>query len=137
MDVAHWAARHGYAEIRADGKIYDTSKPFRLDRFREHDVEIVTGILDRKRKTQNGKTPQQLVDETLKLGRGTLFALDNHSKLTIHSTERACPKCARSFEALDPKFFSYNSVQGWCPNAAASVNCFICRTWTVAPRGRH
>jgi len=114
-DVAHWAARHGYAEIRADGKIYDTSKPFRLDRFREHDVEIVTGILDRKRKKQNGKTPQQLVDETLKLGRGTLFALDNHSKITIHSTERACPKCARSFEALDPKFFSYNSAQGWCP----------------------
>src|SRR5688572_8921318 len=115
MDVAHWAARHGYAEIRADGKIYDTSKPFRLDRFREHDVEIVTGILDRKRKKQTSKTPQQLVDETLKLGRGTLFALDNHSKVTIHSTERACPKCARSFEALDPKFFSYNSVQGWCP----------------------
>jgi len=115
MDVAHWAARHGYAEIRADGKIYDTSKPFRLDRFREHDVEIVTGILDRKRKRQTGKTSQQLVDETLKLGRGTLFALDNHAKLTIHSTERACPKCARSFEALDPKFFSYNSVQGWCP----------------------
>jgi excinuclease ABC subunit A len=114
-DVAQWASRHGYAEIRADGKIYATSKAFRLDRFREHDVEIVTGILDRRRKMQNGKTPQQLVDETLKLGRGTLFALDNHGKVTIHSTERACPKCARSFEALDPKFFSYNSVQGWCP----------------------
>src|SRR4029434_1322082 len=39
-DVAVWAARHGYAEIRADGKIHDTGKPFRLDRFREHNVEI-------------------------------------------------------------------------------------------------
>src|SRR5882672_4954995 len=37
-DVAVWAARHGYAEIRADGKIHDTGKPFRLDRFREHNV---------------------------------------------------------------------------------------------------
>jgi excinuclease ABC subunit A len=114
-DVAQWAARHGYAEIRADRKIYDTSKPFRLDRFREHDVEIVTGVLDRKRRANNGTTPQQLVDETLKLGRGTLFALDNRGTLTVHSTERACPKCARSFEALDPKMFSYNSAQGWCP----------------------
>jgi excinuclease ABC subunit A len=114
-DVAQWAARHGYAEVRADGKIYETSKPFRLDRFREHDVEIVVGVLDRKRGKNSGKTPQQLVDETLKLGRGTLFALDNHGVSTVHSTERACPKCGRSFEALDPKMFSYNSAQGWCP----------------------
>ncbi len=114
-DVAQWAARHGYGEIRADGKIYDTSKPFRLDRFREHDVEIVTGVLDRKRRAGSGKTSQQLVDETLKLGRGTLFALDNAGRLTIHSTERACRNCGRSFEALDPKMFSYNSAQGWCP----------------------
>ena len=114
-EVAHWAARHGYKELRADGKIYNVSEAFRLDRFREHDVEIITGVLEKKRRSRNGRTPQQLVDETLKLGRGTLFALDNSGKLTIHSTERACPKCGRSFEALDPKMFSYNSAQGWCP----------------------
>src|SRR5687767_1319087 len=110
-DVAEWAAKNGYAEIRADGKLYPTNRPFRLDRFREHDVEIVTGVLDRRAK----KSAQQLVDETLKLGRGTLFALDNASQLTIHSTERACPGCGRSFQQLDPKIFSYNSSQGWCP----------------------
>jgi excinuclease ABC subunit A len=44
-----------------------------------------------------------------------LFALDNHGKVTIHSTERSCPGCGRSFEPLDPKNFSYNSPQGWCP----------------------
>src|SRR5437867_4250997 len=42
-DVAEWAAQHGYKQIRADGRIYLTNKPFRLDRFREHDVEIVVG----------------------------------------------------------------------------------------------
>lgn len=115
-DVANWLASHGYKEIRADGKLYDTSKPFRLDRFKEHDVEIVVGVLDKKRKAgADARTPQQLVEETLDLGKGTLFALDNHGKVTIHSTERACPKCARSFSPLDPKNFSYNSAQGWCP----------------------
>src|SRR5688572_25458047 len=110
-DVAEWAAKHGYKEIRADGKIYDTSKSFRLDRFREHDVEVVVGqasclsnrrasrpsfpSVDRSGKT--GETPVPLlIDETLKLGHGTLFALDKHKKLTVHSTERACPKCSRS-----------------------------------------
>jgi excinuclease ABC subunit A len=128
-DVAEWAARHGYDEIRADGKIYSTRESFRLDRFREHDVEIIVGVLDKKTvgrvpspggtvgrvSSRGGPTPQHLIDETLKLGRGTLFALDNAGALTIHSTERACPKCSRSFQPLDPKLFSYNSAQGWCP----------------------
>ena len=124
-DVADWAAKHGFKEIRADGKMFDTSKPFRLDRFREHDVEIVVGVAaSRKSAAKSKRTnqprsyeaqPQKLVEETLKLGHGTLFALDNHRRLTIHSTERACPKCNRSFEPLDPKNFSYNSSQGWCP----------------------
>ncbi len=109
-DVAEWAAKHGYKQIRADRKIFDTSKPFRLDRFKEHDVEIVLGFLEKGK----GGARQELVDAALKLGHGTLYALDNRKQLTVHSTERACPKCSRSFEPLDPKNFSYNSSQGWC-----------------------
>src|SRR5262245_21655467 len=45
-DIAEWAAKHGYQEIRADGKLFDTGKPFRLDRFREHNVEIVVGVAE-------------------------------------------------------------------------------------------
>jgi len=109
-DVAEWAAKHGYREIRADGKIHDTSKPFRLDRFKEHDVEIIVGVLEKRKGAR-----QELVDEALKLGNGTLYALDNLKQLSVHSTERACPKCSKSFAPLDPKNFSYNSAQGWCP----------------------
>jgi excinuclease ABC subunit A len=115
-DVAEWAAKHGYAQIRADGKLFRTDKPFRLDRFKEHDVEIVMGLLDkRKRGGEADRTPQQLIDDTLKLGHGTLLALDHHGTVTVHSTERACGQCGRSFQPLDPKIFSYNSAQGWCP----------------------
>ncbi len=116
-EVAAWAAKQGYSELRADGKMHSTAGKFRLDRFREHDVEIVTGVLEKKRHRNSPtvKLPQQLVDETLKLGQGNLLALDNHGRVSIHSTERACPDCGRSFEALDPKMFSYNSSQGWCP----------------------
>ncbi len=110
-DVAEWAAKHGYREIRADGKVLSTGKRLRLDRFREHDVEIKVGLLDRK----SFRVAHPLIAETLKLGQGTLFALDKADRLTIHSTERACPKCSRSFAPLDPKVFSYNSAQGWCP----------------------
>ncbi len=124
-EIATWAARHGYQELRADGRLHRTDRPFRLDRFKEHDVEVVVGVLERGRtgaRRKSGqadrtgaRTPQQLVDEALRVGKGVLYALDNHALRTIHSTERACPKCRRSFALLDPKNFSYNSSQGWCP----------------------
>ncbi len=129
-EVATWAAKHGYEELRADGRWYPTDATFRLDRFKEHDIEVVVGIIPGAtgksgRRAGNvggegspscpGKTVQQLVDEALTVGKGVLHALDKKGVLTTHSTERACPECARSFAPLDPKDFSYNSSQGWCP----------------------
>jgi excinuclease ABC subunit A len=121
-EVAEWAARHGYAEVRADGKRYRTDQPFRLDRFREHDVEVVIGVLEKSRggkaakgKMPDGPSPRQLIDEALKVGKGTVLALDDDGEATVHSTERSCPGCGQSFQVLDPKQFSYNSAQGWCP----------------------
>ncbi len=113
-EVGTWAAQHGYKEVRADGKMVSTAKELRLDRFREHDIEIVTGVLESKSSRVEQKSPQQLIDKTLDLGRGTLLALGNDRKITVHSTARACPDCGRSYPLLDPKMFSYNSSQGWC-----------------------
>src|SRR6185436_10036675 len=103
-EVAEWASRHGYKEIRADGKMHSTRERLRLERFREHDVEVVIGVLEanKSRREKSEKTPQALIDEALKVGQGTLPA-------------RACRECGESFAPLDPKIFSYNSAQGWCP----------------------
>ena len=151
-DVAVWAAQHGYAEVRADGRLLAAGDRLRLDRFREHDVEVVTGFLAGKRAWRGGPgeeadpprsgwhtaagrsphrqhgagaqpaqvqdariEPRELIDTTLELAHGTLFALDGRGVVSVHSTERACPTCGRSFPPLDPKLFSYNSSQGWCP----------------------
>jgi excinuclease ABC subunit A len=114
-EVAEWAAKHGYAEIRADGKMQPTQDRLRLDRFREHDVEIVTGILEKGRRAPSASDLQKLVDETLELGHGTLYSLDRKGALVVHSTERSCAVCGQSFAVIDPKMLSYNSPQGWCP----------------------
>ncbi|HXP60664.1 MAG TPA: hypothetical protein VN829_09245 [Dongiaceae bacterium] len=134
-EVAEWAAKHGYPHVRADGKLHPTSQRLRLDRFREHNVEIVVGSLRRNRSAAGrasagtpasagsaaaragraSTTSDQLIDEALEVGKGMLLALDERGQTSVHSTERACPKCGRSFETLDPKNFSYNSPQGWCP----------------------
>ncbi len=125
-EVAEWARKHGYAQVRADGKLLEASQPLRLDRFREHHVEVVTGTLAAQDRGRAGrslrvvgavgtKSAQQIVDATLWLGSGTLLALDERGHVTTHSTERTCGACGRSFAPLDPKFFSYNSAAGWCP----------------------
>jgi excinuclease ABC subunit A len=116
-EAAQWAAQHGFAEVRADGKIYSTAEPFRLERFREHDVEIVTGVLDKKhpRTAAGREVARRLIEQTLDLGHGSLLALGNDRQTTVHSTERSCARCGESFDVLDPKMFSYNSPRGWCP----------------------
>ncbi len=116
-DVVTWAARHGYQQVRADRKLYSTDEPFRLDRFREHDVEIVTGALEQSASSSAStrENRRQQVDETLKMGRGTLYTLDDQGGVSVHSTKRTCPRCERSLPELDPKNFSYNSPTGWCP----------------------
>lgn len=111
-DLAEWAARHGYEQIRADGRLLASQDRLRLDRFREHDVEIVTGHLTRGEKASHVR---ESIDRTLELGTGTLFTMTCQGSVTVHSTQRACPKCQQSFAQLDPKNFSYNSPQGWCP----------------------
>ena len=45
----------GYPELRADGQIRKTSEELRLDRFREHDVEVVIGGLDKSGTAWMGK----------------------------------------------------------------------------------
>ena len=47
-DVGEWAARHGYEQVRADGRFHPTAKPLRLDRYSEHDVEAVVGRLKQR-----------------------------------------------------------------------------------------
>jgi excinuclease ABC subunit A len=110
-DVGEWAARQGYALVRADGKFLPTDQPLRLDRFREHDVEVVVGSINSSRV----KLLESLIRETLVHGQGTLFAVDESGRETVHATSNACGGCGRSFAPLDPKDFSYNSPRGWCP----------------------
>lgn len=118
--IAQWAARHGYEQIRADGRFLPADQPLRLDRFREHNVEIVTGVLvgGRGQKTGAGhaQSIERLVEETLGLGGGTMLTLDDDGQSDVYSSERTCVRCGRSFPPPDPKLFSYNSPAGWCPH---------------------
>ncbi|MFA6560576.1 MAG: excinuclease ABC subunit UvrA [Verrucomicrobiia bacterium] len=112
LDLAEWAERKGIEQLRVDGGYLPSADFPRLDRFKEHDIDLVIA-----RPTVSGANRRltQLVERTLEFGNGTLQVAAPHQKDVVFSTKRACPKCSRSFEELDPRLFSFNSRHGWCP----------------------
>ncbi|MBT5709352.1 MAG: excinuclease ABC subunit A, partial [Verrucomicrobia bacterium] len=111
--LATWAKAHGYSRLRADGEIYSVDAPFKLHRFREHNVEVEIGTIPSR--AGKGSDIEGIVDEALRVGKGVLYTVNEKGKESVHSTDRVCPSCQKSFDLLDPKGFSYNSAKGWCP----------------------
>ncbi|MEY2439060.1 MAG: excinuclease subunit, partial [Verrucomicrobiota bacterium] len=109
-DVARWAERQGFDTLYVDGTLVPVSHFRKLERFKEHTIDAVVGMIDAKRilKARN------LVQRALEIGRGTAHLLDTKNRVTVMSTEMSCPGCGRAFEELDPRLFSFNSPHGAC-----------------------
>jgi excinuclease ABC subunit A len=109
-DVARWAERQGFDTLLVDGALIPVSHFRKLERFKEHTIDVVVGVIDAKRilKARN------LTQRALEIGRGTAHLLDGKNRLTVMSSEMSCPGCGRAFEELDPRLFSFNSPHGAC-----------------------
>jgi excinuclease ABC subunit A len=109
-DVARWAERQGFDTLYVDGKLVPVSHFRKLERFKEHTIDVVVGVIDRKRIAN----ARDVARHALEIGRGTARLLDSKNRLTVVSTEMSCPNCGRAFEELDPRLFSFNSPHGAC-----------------------
>src|SRR5207245_3535950 len=109
-DVARWAERQGFDTLYVDGALVSVTHFRKLERFKEHTIDVVVGVIDARRilKARN------LTQRDLEIGRGTAHLLDSKNRLTVMSTEMSCPGCGRAFEELDPRLFSFNSPHGAC-----------------------
>ncbi|MFM9966810.1 MAG: excinuclease ABC subunit UvrA [Burkholderiales bacterium] len=134
-DLAKWALGKGYTHLRVDGEFLPTARWPRLDRFREHSIELP--VADLVVSAKDEKTLRAALASALDLGKGVVLVLAPLDRLAtayekartagktanvevdleqrFFSTKRACPSCARSFAELDPRLFSFNSRHGWCP----------------------
>lgn len=127
-DLAKWAKARGHTHLRVDGEFLRVDPWPRLDRFKEHTLELPVGdlVID----PANEAELRALLAKTLELGKGVMHLLAPLDGLhgamasdgpTAHigatkvfSTKRACPVCGTSYPELDPRMFSYNSKHGWC-----------------------
>jgi excinuclease ABC subunit A len=116
-DLAKWAASKGYTQLRVDGRLLPV-RPFpRLDRFKEHTIELPVGYV--KVTPKNEAELRERLARALEHGKGVVHVQTGKS-IQVYSTKRACPSCGRSFQELDPRLFSYNSRHGWCPTCVGT-----------------
>lgn len=127
-DLAKWAKARGSTHLRVDGEFVTVDPWPKLDRFREHTIELP--VADLVVSPDNEAELRRRLDETLELGKGVMHLLApldglHHAMQNDHSTaqvgavkvlsvKRACPVCGTSYPELDPRMFSYNSKHGWC-----------------------
>ena len=133
-ELADWARPRGHAHLRVDGEFLPTTGFPRIDRFKEHTIELPLARL----LVEPGAEAdlRQAVLQALELGKGVLHLLAGVDgiddalaagtptagigRLQVYSTLRACPVCATSYAELDPRLFSYNSKHGWCPDCVGT-----------------
>lgn len=116
-ELAAWAVSKGFTELRVDGDYLPADNWPVLDRYKEHNIEVLMGscLVDAKHE----HTLTGLVDKALAVGNGLLMVTavkpgKKTRKDSLFSTRRACPGCGDSFDDLDPRLFSFNSRHGWC-----------------------
>ena len=116
-DLAKWARGKGFEQLRVDGDYLPTKKWPRLDRYKEHNIELPVGMV--KVGVETEPLLREYVQAALDHGKGVLKVLPlavPGAALTTLSTLRACPDCGTSFPEPDPRLFSYNAKHGWCPD---------------------
>jgi excinuclease ABC subunit A len=141
-ELADWARPRGYTHLRVDGNFLPTQGFPRIDRFKEHIIELPVASLQIS--ADQEKQLREALTKTLELGKGVVhvlshldglheamqaaeksgtqatFKTDHIGKLQVFSTLRACPVCSTSYNELDPRLFSYNSKHGWCPECVGT-----------------
>ncbi len=106
-------AHQGWTRVRVDGALRSLDEPIKLDRRRNHTLEIVIDRLLVKPGIE--KRLESSIDTALKLAQGlvTVAVVDGDERL--YSDRLACPNCGLSVPQLEPRSFSFNSPYGACP----------------------
>ncbi len=133
-ELADWARPRNYTHLRVDGDFLPTTNFPRIDRFKEHTVELPVLSLD-VHPGSEARLREGLM-AALEHGKGVVHVLTHIDglkaamdageptahigKVMVFSTKRACPVCSTSYAELDPRLFSYNSKHGWCPDCVGT-----------------
>ena len=107
--------RKGYLNIRVDGEMLEITRGMKVDRYKNHDIEVVIDKL--KPGAESTDRLKKSVAIAMKQGEGLVMILDKDSGAIKHFSKRLmCPTTGISYSDPAPNNFSFNSPQGACPH---------------------
>lgn len=106
--------RKGFLTVRVDGELREATPGMRLDRYKNHDIEVVVDKLAVKAK--DAERLHKSVVQTLQQGGGVMMVLDAADNQTrFFSKQLMDPASGIAYREPAPHNFSFNSAQGACP----------------------
>ena len=122
--------RKGYLHVRVDGEVLEITPGMKLDRYKNHTIEVVVDRLKLKGENEEDlKRLRATVDKAMTQGDGVMaLTLPNSPSkggntpqngetdgIRYFSRHLMCPTTGMSYAEPAPHTFSFNSPQGWCP----------------------
>lgn len=106
--------KKGYLRVRVDGELREITLGMKLDRYRNHSIELVVDRLKVSSKDRERLT--DTVDNALRQGDKTLMVVDVYNDSVAHYSQQLMdPVSGISYREPAPHNFSFNSPQGACP----------------------
>lgn len=105
--------KSGYTKVRVDGEVQEITAKMQVDRYKIHDIEVVTDriVADPKDRARIA----QSIAKSLKEGKGVIMVMEENGKVHHFSKYLMDPKTGLSYDEPAPNTFSFNSPYGACP----------------------
>ena len=116
--------RKGYLHVRVDGDVMELTEGMKVDRYKNHDIEVVIDRLainpikptDPATPTLPSDRLKKTVQTAMKQGEGLIMIMDyDTGEVRYFSKRLMCPTTGISYNDPAPNTFSFNSPQGACP----------------------
>ena len=105
--------RKGFLYVRVDGEVQEVLHGMRLDRYKNHDIEVVVDKL--KVDYKDDRRLRESVANAMVQGDGLIMILDKESGEVRHYSKRLmCPVTGLAYKEPAPHNFSFNSPHGFC-----------------------
>ena len=105
--------KQGFIKVRVDGEIQNLMPNMQLDRYKNHDIEIVVDRIQIKGDID--KRLKESLDVALKYGKGVIQVYAPEKDETRHfSKNLMCPTTGIAYDDPEPNNFSFNSPKGAC-----------------------
>jgi len=107
--------KKGYLNVRIDGEIREATHGLKIDRYKNHDIEVVIDKLlvsekDRKRLKES-------MQKAMQQGNGIVMLLEKDTDVARYFSKMLmCPTSGISYDEPAPHNFSFNSPHGACPH---------------------